>query len=212
MKIALLSLLLSLFSLYSFAQNADVSKDSSSKYFDSLISKYEAEGLNFYKKGIFVTAILRYEKAYSLIDSLFKSRNKFSDEIDLYVTDCNIALCYDKRRLFPKAFKHLDEDALWKQPSPKEQFRQICLLAYLQFVMADTYVQMRQKDKAMEYYGVGIGNLEQIHYSPKGTLRYKYGIKEYSFSSVCRTMGDMHKAVGDTVLANKYYSKMPKVK
>jgi tetratricopeptide (TPR) repeat protein len=212
MKIVFLYFILSLFSLFSSAQTTDLSKDSSSKYFDSLVSKYEAEGLSFYKKGIYGTAVLRYEKAYSLIDSLYKSRNKFSDEIDLYVTDCNIAVCYDKRKLFPKAFKHLDEDALWKQPSPKEQFRQICLLAYLQFVMADTYVQMRQKEKAMEYYGVGIGNLEQIHYSPKGTLHYKFGIKEYSFSSVCRTMGDMHSATGDTVLANKYYHKIPKVK
>ncbi len=203
MKSKILSLLLLFFSLLSFAQN----KGSGKEPVDSLVSRYEAEGMDFYNKANYDTAIARYMKASALLDSVYKKGNKFSDEIDLYITNCNIGLCYGQKKNSFKAFRQINEAFLLSQQMPQEFQRYHSLLAFVQFTIADIYIQIKQNAKAEDYYGTGIGNLNAILFSPYGVLHYKYALKDYSYQKICQNLGDMYKATGDTLRAKKYYDK-----
>jgi len=204
MKCTYLFILPLFFSLVSFAQNKGTAKET----IDSLISRCEAKGLDFYNKANYDTAIKYYGKASAILDSIYKKSPVFSNEIDLYVTNCNIGLCYGMKKNSFKAFKQIDEAALLAQQMPEEFKRYHSLLALVQFTIADIYMQMKQNAKAEDYYGTGIGNLNAILFSPFGVLHFKYAIKDYSYPAVCQNLGDMYKATGDTLHAKKYYDKV----
>jgi tetratricopeptide (TPR) repeat protein len=205
MKSTILTLLPVFFSLISIAQNKAMSKEP----IDSTISRYESAGLDFYNKTNYDSAIGRYMKASVLLDSIYKKGNKFTDEIDLYVTNCNIGQCYGMKKNSFKAFKQINEAALLAQQMPQEFQRYHSLCAFVQFTIADVYIQIKQTAKAEDYYGTGVGNLNAILFSPYGVVHYKYGIKDYSYPKVCQNLGDMYKASGDSLRAKKYYDKVP---
>ena len=204
-----LCLLLLSFSLASLAQNKAIGKDTGVNHLDTLVAKFETDGLGFYSKAKYDSAIKRFTIALKYIDSLIKTRNAMNDRITLFVTNTSIGMCYCKKKKFHDVFKYFDNMVEY---SLGAQLIATRLKAFIQCMEGDAYVLMNQNENAKMDYGIALKNLDEIKFSPYGVVHFKYAIKDYAYSGLCQTVGDMFKAKGDTLTAQKYYAKIMRKK
>lgn len=196
-----------------------INKDSALCHLDTLVEKYEMEGLNFYEVAKYDSAIKRFNKASNLLDSLLKIKKRRSDFIANIVTECNIGICYSKIKDFYKTFKYLPsgnfiEPITWMELNPKyDSYNEKItietskLLAFIQNTYGDCYLNKGDIYAALNWYGPAKGNLKEIKFPNSGILTYRYAIRSYSYYSVNITLGDFYKTIGDTSHANLYYRK-----
>ncbi len=207
MRIYISVLLLLSFSLASFAQNKALNKDSGANHLDTLVEKYEILGLGFYNNGKFDSAIKQFIMAVKFIDSLIKIRTKNQDKVDLFITRCDIGLCYCEVKSFNKGFKYFDQSGA--QPNVLlGRMVSLKALSYDQCMEADASMLMKRASAALGCYQVALDNLDALKFSPTGIIHYRYGVKDYGYSDICQTIGDMYKATSDTLTAKKYYDKI----
>lgn len=204
-----LFLIMLLFSSAFFAQNKAINKDTGVNHLDTLVAKFETEGLGFYSKTKYDSAIKRFSLAVRLIDSLIKTRNAMNDRIMLFVTNTNIGLCYCKEKKFHDVSKYFDNMVEY---SLGAQLIATRLKAFIQCTEGDAYILMHQDENAKGEFVVAINNLDEIKFSPYGVVHFKYALKDYAYSDLCQTVGDMFKAKGETLTAQKYYAKIRRKK
>lgn len=211
MKSILFSFVLLCFSSISFPQKGALSKDTGANHLDTLVEKYETQGLVSFNIAKYDSAIRQFTLAIKFIDSLIKVRTKNQDKVDLFITKCDIGLCYCEMKNFYKGLKYFDQSGA--QPNILlGRMVSLKALSYDQCMEGDAYLLMKRTSKALSCYQAAVDNLDELKFLPAGVLHYPYGVKDYRYSDICQTIGDMYKTNGDTVTAKKYYVKTAKKK
>jgi len=210
------------FNVYSFSQIVTKSKtlnnDIAKNHLDSLVEKYETEGLKFYNIAKYDSAIKRFDMSGIILDSLLKTNGQRSDFIDNTITKCNIGLCYCMMKNFHKGFNNLPDEMIhadvWMELNPKQvSFNEDLgrinnrLTAFIQDTYGDCKLMMGQINRALEYYNVAHSNLKESTFPDSGILKFHYAIKSYTYYSIYTELGDYYTKRGDTANANLYYRK-----
>lgn len=180
--------LLLFISLASFAQNKKVHRDTSAKHYDSLVDYYETSAIKFYHIKKYDSAIVRFMKAKSYIDTLFEKRTISSDLINLLVTKCDLALCYSMKRKFNTAMQEIPEGGNWPKggrkivdwtedvPTIKQYVDKIH--AFINFTKGDCQVAWKDPLAASNNYATAYLRLKAGAVSDS-VITYKYAIKTY---------------------------------
>ena len=215
-KILLVFLLFLSFTVFAQSKKP-IHKDTSRRSIDSVIAKYEAEGLKYYKDSMYYAAIYQYTVASNLLDSLFNAKHRFLDARDYTITMCNIATCHYKMNCFSHAQKFLgDVEEKWIGDGPfdyhkygwKTQIDGPRLYAYTGFCFGDYHLAMRQFSYALGSFCGCISELYKTGQFPRnGILTYPYAINSYSYKIAYAELGDYLKTHGDTANATIYYRK-----
>jgi tetratricopeptide (TPR) repeat protein len=215
-----LSILPLLLSVFSFAQHNASYKDTSRRCIDSIITKYEAEGLKLYTDSMYNTAIDKYTTVSRLIDSLFKAKHQFSDAEGYTVTMCNIATCYYKMSCFKQALNVLSSaDDKWEQNGEYSNYTKykwsakelgylpIRMDAYIMFCRSDIELAMHLFNDA--YHQDISGGIYTLYFNGKfpynAPLKYRYAINSYSYQTGFHALGDYLIEKGDSVNARLFY-------
>ena len=201
-----------------------LSRDTSRKHLDSLIAKYEAQGLLLYNDTMYDAAIVNYTAAGDLQYTLLKKTHLFSYVRDYSITMCDVAICDYKMSCFNQSLNVLgDVSKKWmpEREGGDENFdyhnfhwsekdagdEAMRIYAYKGLCMGDCDLALGQFNIAAttDFNGSLYNLYINGHFPSNAILTYPNGINSYSYRIVYTELGDYLKARGDTVNAKKYY-------
>jgi tetratricopeptide (TPR) repeat protein len=208
-------------SLYSqnVAKKVYLPKDTAiQKQLDDSVDYYETSGISFFHIRKYDTAIKNFNQALYFLDLLSDRRKDLTDYTTIFVTKCNISICYCKEKKFYQGYRNVPWEFgtdpnrisyLTQVPSDQYDLLYTYMLAFLQCTDGDCERAMKQYKMALSDYSIASENLYGVK-CRDSLITYKYALKAYLYSPIYRAILGSYMRQ-DTSNGSSYLKRIPRI-